>query len=77
MPTYTFREKLTHVTRDVFMNMSELDQFILDNPDLEQVPTAPAIVSGVDGLLRPDDGFRDLLKEMKKKHKKGDLGKFT
>jgi hypothetical protein len=31
------------------------------------------IVSGVDGLRRPDDTFKDMLKEMKKKNPGGNI----
>lgn len=63
MPTYNFRNKDGDVHTE-FLRMSELDPFLADHPELELVPSAPAIISGVN--LKPDNGFRDLLKRMKK-----------
>jgi hypothetical protein len=56
--------------------MSELDSFLEKNPDIEQAPSRVAIVSGVDGIRKTDDGYNDILKEMKKKHKKGNFGQY-
>lgn len=41
MPTYSFRDKGTGETFDVFMGVSELDQFMLDHPELEKLLSAP------------------------------------
>ena len=55
------------------MLMSERDQYLKDNPHLEPVPTMSAIVSGVAGVRRTDDGFKDVLRNIKKNHPKGNL----
>ena len=54
---------------DVFMSISERDKFLQENPHMEQlVNGAPAI--GYSTLTKkPDSGFRDVLKEVKKKHR--------
>jgi len=41
MPTYSFRDKHTGEEFDVFMSISELDQFLLDHPELEKLLSAP------------------------------------
>lgn len=41
MPTYSFRDKGTGETFDVFMSISELDQFLEDHPELEKLLSAP------------------------------------
>lgn len=66
MPTYSFRNKETNEVFDKFMKMSERDQFLLDNPNLESVIGAPMTVTSVD--MKPDNGFRDVLKEIRSKH---------
>jgi hypothetical protein len=73
MPTYSFRNKKTGKEFDDMMLMSERDQYLKDNPHLEPVPTMPAIVSGVAGARRTDDNFKDVLRNIKKNHPKGNL----
>lgn len=70
MPTYKFLNKNTGEEFDEFMSISALEGYLNDNPHfLQLVNGAPMIVSGVPN--KPDQGFRDLLKEMKNKHSKG------
>ena len=69
MPTYDFKDKKTDKVYEKRMTIAERDQFVLDNPHLEQVISFPRIVSGVDGLRKPDDSFRDILRTIDKKHK--------
>jgi hypothetical protein len=75
MPNYTFRNKETGETFDEFMTISEMDRFIEEHPELEIDITSPksipALHSGIGlGLRKPDEGFKDLLGEMKKVHNK-------
>jgi hypothetical protein len=71
MPTYTFKDKDTQAVFDKQMPMSEREQYLKDNPNLEQLIVNPlAIGDSIRlGLRKPDDGFRDALREVKKKHK--------
>ena len=69
MPTYDFKNKRTGKVREERMTIAERDQFVKDNPHLEQVISFPKIVSGVDGLRKPDDSFRDILRNIDKTHK--------
>lgn len=73
MPTYNFRNKKTGETNSDIMKIAEMEQFIQDNPDWEVDITQsfPAMHSGMGlGLRKPDEGFKDLLGEMKKVHNK-------
>lgn len=66
MPTYNFRNKETGEEWEAFISISEREELLKD-PNIEQVHLGSAqIVSGVRG--KPDSAFRDLLKDMKKKH---------
>lgn len=50
MPTYSFKSKDTGEEFDVFMSVSELDQFLLDHPELEKLLSAPHFLgAGMDG----------------------------
>jgi hypothetical protein len=71
MPTYGFRNNNTGEEFEEFMSISALDDYLKTNSHLTQlVNGAPMIASGR-GMNKPDNGFRDLLKDMKKKHSKG------
>jgi hypothetical protein len=71
MPTYRFLNNETGEEFEDFMGISALDVFLAENTNLTQlVNGAPMIASGR-GMSKPDNGFRDLLKEMKKKNSKG------
>lgn len=62
MPIYQFRIK---ETGDVFEEMFTFDQkkrFLEENPEFEQIISAPAIISGISGVThKTDSGFNDLL----------------
>jgi hypothetical protein len=67
MANYTFYDKNTNEEFIVSMPMNELDSFKLKNPHLEQQPTVPNIADPTRlGLKKPDAGFRDVLKKIKK-----------
>lgn len=68
MPTYLFRNKETGEEFEEFMlKISELEPYLEANPHLEQ------LVHGCPGLgynihtKKPDDGFRDVLRAIKKR----------
>jgi len=77
MPNYTFRNNETNETFDISMSISERDQYVLNNPHLTQLITgAPAIGDSVRlGVRKPDDNFRDVLREIKSHHPGQKIGK--
>lgn len=71
MPTYAFINNETGEEFEEFMSIAQLETFLAENPNVTQtINGAPMIHSGR-GMKKPDNGFRDLLKDMKKKHSKG------
>jgi len=67
MPTYTFYNTLTKRYTELSMPMSELDVYTENNKHLNHLPSAIALVDPVRlGLRKPDAGFRDVLKRVKK-----------
>lgn len=69
MPLYQFKNKETGEIVEKMIPMSELDQFKEDNPHLEKCLSAPGFGDPWRlGITKPDNGFRDLLKETKKSH---------
>jgi len=70
MPNYTFRNNETDEVFDITMSISERDQYVQNNPHLTQLITgAPSIGDPHRlGLKKPDEGFRDVLRNIKSHH---------
>lgn len=65
MPTYTFINTETDEEFDIFLSMTERKEYIEANPHLKQVIRyAPKV--GYNDAKKPDDGFRDILRDIKK-----------
>ena len=69
MPTYNFKRNDTGEEYSLFLPMSERETYIKEN-NVTQLLTSIAVVSGR-GMGKPDAGFRDLLKTIKKGNSKG------
>lgn len=71
MASYTFLNTKTDEEFDIQMPISELDAYKASNPHLiQQFKTAPSIADPTRlGLRKPDSGFRDVLKKVKKAHR--------
>jgi len=69
MPTYAFKNKETDEQFEVNLKISQLDEFKADHPHLEQVIIPQPMISGSGS--KPDDGFRDVLKSIKKASGRG------
>lgn len=72
MPRFTFIDTTTQEESYEYMSSGSKEKFLLDNPNLQETFTlgAPAMFSGR-GTGKPDEGFRDVLREIKKKHSQG------
>jgi hypothetical protein len=70
LPTYTFLDINTNELIEESMKISELDEFKLKNPHLQQrIVRPPSIGDSVRlGLRKPDASFRDVLKNVKHHH---------
>ena len=71
MPTYKFLNNDTSEEHEDFMSISALGEYLKNNPHITQLVNGAPMISSGRGLGKPDNGFRDLLKDMKKKHSKG------
>ena len=70
MPTYSFRNLKTNEVFDKWMSIKEREQFLEQHKgEIESVLTAPGISYDSQGLSgqQPDDGFKDLLRNIKSK----------
>jgi len=72
MTTYTFYDTKTEKYFDISMPMSELDIYTENNKHLNHIPSMTAIADPTRlGLRKPDAGFRDVLKRVKKASGRG------
>jgi len=70
MPIYTFRNKETNEEFDENMMIAELDTYLEDNPQIEQIiTTSTKIVHERGTNLRVDDGFRESIARVKEKYR--------
>ena len=67
MPTYEFRDNETGETFEKRMSILDLDKYKEDNPNLEQYhSTYPGLVADAHVRDKRPDGFKDVLKSIKK-----------
>lgn len=67
MPTYDFRNKDTGEVFEKVMKIAEKEQYLIDNPHLEQtITTAPAF-TGDHIILKKDTGFKEVLQRVHEK----------
>jgi hypothetical protein len=70
MPTYNFLNNETGEEFEAFMKISEREEYLKTNPQIQTVMTAPAIVSGVSTSKqnRVPDGFKEVLSKISEAH---------
>lgn len=71
MPNYTFLNTKTKKEETHYLNLSQYDKFKKDHPHLvQQFNVAPGYIDpihvGSTKSKKPDQGFRDILKQIKK-----------
>ncbi|CAB4140792.1 hypothetical protein UFOVP395_127 [uncultured Caudovirales phage] len=73
MPSYTFLNTQSGEVFTTIMSIAEREDYLKANPHIQQqLISAPALGDSIRlGLKKPDNGFRDRLKEIKKHHSKG------
>jgi len=79
MPIYSVMNKNTEEVFEVNMKFTEFEQYLKDNShDIKQVFTRfPATGDSVRlGVRKPDDGFRDVLRNVRHYHKKDSINTF-
>jgi len=64
MPTYSFRNRETGEIHDEIMRIASRDQFLLDNPQLEQVITGAPAFAGDHITIKKDTGFKEVLQRI-------------
>lgn len=77
MPEYLFHNKETNEEWLEWMGISEADTYLAANPHIERlVHGCPAVTYRAGTTIKPDDGFRDILKRVKSKHRGSNINTF-
>lgn len=74
MPNYSFRNTVDGTEFDLFMSISEKEKYLEENKNtiIQIITKAPGFGDTVSlGIKKPDQGFRDVLREIKKAHPRG------
>ncbi len=69
MPTYDFLNTETGEEFEAFMSMSAREQYLKDNPHIQQMLGATSTVSGVSITGKIPDGFKEVLSKVAENHK--------
>jgi hypothetical protein len=64
MPTYEFRNIETGEVTEHIMRISEREQFIQDNPHLQQTITSAPAFAGDHITIKKDTGFKEVLQRI-------------
>jgi hypothetical protein len=70
MPTYNFIDTETGEEIEKILSWTQREEFLKENPQLEVIITAPAIVSSRGGTndQKAGDGWREVLSKVAEKH---------
>ena len=67
MPLYTMKHTETGEEKEFFLSFSELDKHIVEHPEWElQLSTALLVSQVGSNLAKTDDGWKEMLKRIKK-----------
>ena len=77
MPTYEFKNRVTGEVTEVFMKISEKDQYLLDNPRLTQILQPPNFITRRDGdvLKKAGAGWNEVLQKVGEYHPSSEVAK--
>ena len=75
MPTYNFIDTETGEEFETVMKISERDEFLKENPQVQPVVTAPAIISGSGSNQKVPDGFKEVLSKIGEAHPDSKVGR--
>lgn len=67
MPTYDFRNKETGEVFEKIMKIAEKEQYLIDNPNIEQTIVSAPAFTGDHVVLKKDTGFKEVLQKIHEK----------
>ena len=69
MPTYSFIDTESGEEFDALMKISEREEYLKNNPNIQPLLTAAAIVGGVSIKDKVPSGFKEVLSRISENHK--------
>jgi hypothetical protein len=73
MPLYDFLNTQTGEVEEMMLSLSQREQFLKDNPHMQQILGATATVSGVSITGKIPDGFKEVLAKVSENHKQSSV----
>jgi hypothetical protein len=75
MPIYSIKNTSTDEIFEINIKYIELDGYLTENPTFKQIFNKfPGVADPTRlGMKKPDEGFRDVLKEVKSHHKHNNI----
>lgn len=75
MPTYSFIDTETNEEFEVVMKIAEREEFLKDNPQVQSIISAPALISGTGSYQKVPDGFKEVLSKIGEAHPDSRVGR--
>lgn len=75
MPTYSFYNSETGEEYDMFLSISRRESYLKENPHIQPVLTAAAIVSRTSNTNKVPDGFKEVISKITEAHPGSNLAK--
>ncbi len=75
MPTYNFIDTETNEEFEVVMKIAEREEFLKDNPQVQSIISAPALIGGTGSYQKVPEGFKEVLAKVGEAHPDSRLGR--
>jgi len=73
MPYYNFKNKETGEEFEEFFTMSGREEFLKDNPHIQQTPSMFGIAGGTGDRIKNDSGWKENLSRISEAHPRSNL----
>jgi len=77
MPSYDFRNKDTGEVFGRFMKIADKEQYLIENPNIEQALLSAPAFTGDHIVIKRDTGFKEVLKKIHEKNPGSNLNNFS
>jgi len=68
MPTYQFVDTKTNEEFEIFMTWTKREEYLKENPHVQPLVSAPAIISGTGSYQKAPSGFSEVLSKVAEAH---------
>ena len=75
MPTYNFIDTETQEEFEVIMKIAEREEFLKENPQVQSIISAPALISGSGSYQKVPEGFKEVLSKVGESHPDSKVGR--